>query len=56
MYGEADKVYVKFGAGESDEMPKDWAERMLARWRAAHPAQFAKYIGEVATEGAKADR
>ena len=47
------KVYVKFGAHETDEMPKEWAEQMLTIWRQRQPAQFARLMGEVVTAGLK---
>jgi hypothetical protein len=43
------KVYVKFGPGPTDEMPIDWAVKVLTNWRVAHPAQFGKALAEVVT-------
>lgn len=43
------KVYVKFGPRETQEMPLEWAERMLAAWREMHPAQFGRALAEVVT-------
>jgi hypothetical protein len=45
------KIYVKFGPGDTDEMPREWAEEMLAGWREAHPAQFGKALAEVVIRG-----
>jgi hypothetical protein len=45
------KVYVKFGPLDTQEMPREWAEAMLTRWREAHPAQFGKALAEVVTGG-----
>lgn len=44
------RVYVKFGPRETQEMPLDWAEKMLTEWRERHPAQFGKMLAEVVTE------
>lgn len=46
------KVYVKFGPHPTDEMPIEWAVKVLTNWRQAHPAQFGKALAEVVT-GAK---
>ena len=46
------KVYVKFGPRETQEMPLDWAEKMLSTWRERQPKQFGNYLAEVVT-GAK---
>jgi hypothetical protein len=43
------KVYVKFGPGSTQEMPIDWAEKILTNWRNTHPAQFGKALAEVVT-------
>jgi hypothetical protein len=48
----ASKVYVKFGPRETQEMPLDWAEKILTNWREKNPAQFGKMLAEVVT-GAK---
>lgn len=45
------KVYVRFGALPTQEMPREWAERMLTLWRERHPAQFGKMLAEVVTGG-----
>ena len=42
------KVYIKFGTHETDEMPKDWAEKMLTLWKDRQPNQFGKLLAEVA--------
>lgn len=44
------KVYVRFGALPTQEMPRDWAERMLTLWRERQPSQFGKMLAEVITE------
>lgn len=46
---ENGKVYVKFGPNSTQEMPREWAEKMLALWCERHPAQFGKLLSEVAT-------
>lgn len=46
------KVYVKFGPGPTDEMPIEWAVKVLTNWRDKSPAQFGKALAEVVT-GAK---
>lgn len=62
MYGESTpespannmknaKVYVKFGNLDTQEMPIEWAEKMLTTWRESHPAQFGKALAAVVTEG-----
>jgi hypothetical protein len=47
------KVYVRFGDLPTQEMPIEWAEKMLSLWRERHVMQFAKVLGEVATGGQK---
>lgn len=49
MYGETTKVYVKFGPGETDEMPKEWAEAMLTAWRESDPKRFGAALAAVVT-------
>jgi len=44
------KVYVRFGKLPTQEMPREWAEEILTRWRERQPAQFGKYLAEVVTE------
>jgi hypothetical protein len=46
-----ERIYVKFGSHETDEMPIEWASKILINWRKKQPAQFAKYLTEVVTEG-----
>ena len=46
---ETGKVYVRFGPHPTDEMPREWAEKMLTRWRESHPVQFGKALAEVVT-------
>lgn len=43
------KVYVKFGPRETQEMPLEWAEKMLSQWRDRAPAQFGKMLADVVT-------
>jgi hypothetical protein len=45
------KVYVKFGPGPTQEMPREWAEKMLALWKEKKPQEFGKYLAEVITGG-----
>ena len=45
------KVYVKFGPGDTQEMPIEWAEKMLTDWRRKAPAGFGKALAAVVTEG-----
>jgi hypothetical protein len=45
------RIYVKFGAGETDEMPIEWAERVLTNWRNEHPEQFGRALAKVVTAG-----
>jgi hypothetical protein len=43
------KAYVRFGPRETQEMPAEWAERMLTLWRERNPAQFGKLLAEIVT-------
>jgi hypothetical protein len=45
------KVYVRFGTLPTQEMPREWAERMLIALKDKHPAQFGKLLAEAATAG-----
>jgi hypothetical protein len=45
------KVYVKFGPHPTDEMPLEWAEKVLTAWREKSPAQFGKALAAVVTGG-----
>lgn len=45
------KVYVKFGAHPTDEMPIEWAEKILTAWREKSPSQFGKALAAVVTAG-----
>lgn len=45
------RVYVKFGPGETQEMPLEWAEKMLTEWRNRDPSRFGKALAEVVTGG-----
>lgn len=44
------KVYVRFGSLETQEMPLEWAEKMLTAWRDANPNQFGKTLQKVVLE------
>lgn len=44
------QVYVRFGPGKTQEMPLEWAEKMLAEWRRKSRAQFGKALAEAAEE------
>lgn len=48
---ENGKVYVRFGPRPTEEMPREWAEKMLALWKEKQPSQFGKYLAEVITGG-----
>jgi hypothetical protein len=41
--------YVSFGPLPTQEMPREWAEKMLTLWRERNPAQFGKLLSEVVT-------
>lgn len=45
------RIYVKFGTGDTDEMPIEWAEKMLIAWRNSNPNQFGKALVEAAVKG-----
>jgi hypothetical protein len=45
-----EQVRVKFGPRDDQDMPLSWAEKMLARLRDQHPAQFARLLGSVVTD------
>ena len=47
--GDGGPVYVRFGPRPTQEMPIDWAVKMLTEWREKHPAQFGKALAEAAT-------
>jgi hypothetical protein len=47
------KIYVKFGPGPTQEMPLEWAEKMLTEWRQKAPSGFGKALAAVVTEGVK---
>lgn len=44
-----EQVYVRFGALPTQEMPREWAEKMLTLWRERSPSQFGKMLAEVVT-------
>lgn len=41
--------YVSFGPGETQEMPVEWAQQMLTKWREKNPVQFGRTLAEVVT-------
>ena len=41
---EKQRLYVRFGTHETDEMPLEWAEKMLAELKNAHPVVFGKLL------------
>ena len=45
-----EKVYVRFGSLPTQEMPREWAEKMLTLWRERQPAHFGKLLAEVVTK------
>jgi hypothetical protein len=47
--GPRPKTYVRFGPLPTQEMPREWAEKMLTLWRQRSPAQFGKLLSEVVT-------
>jgi hypothetical protein len=47
------KIYVKFGPGPAQEMPIEWAEKMLTDWRQRNAKQFGTALAAVVTEGVK---
>lgn len=49
MSEENGKVYVKFGPRDTQEMPLEWAEKMLTALKEKHAAQFGKLLAEAAT-------
>jgi hypothetical protein len=42
-------VYVRFGPRPTQEMPLDWAEKMLTAWRERDPKRFGAALSEAAT-------
>ena len=40
------KVYVKFGPGTTQEMPLEWAQKMLSSWKEKKPSEFGKFLAE----------
>jgi hypothetical protein len=46
-------IYVKFGPRDTEEIRLEWAESMLTLWKERNPAQFGKYLAEVATGQSK---
>ena len=45
------KIYVKFGPGETDEMPIEWAEKMLTEWREKDPKRWGALLSAIVTRG-----
>ena len=45
------KIYVKFGPGPAQEMPIEWAEKLLTDWRKSDPNRFGRALAQVVTEG-----
>lgn len=43
------QVYVRFGPRPTQEMPREWAEKMLSMLKDQHPAQFGKMLAKVVT-------
>lgn len=44
------QVYVKFGPGETQEMPIEWAQYMLSIWRQKSAAAFGRALAEAASK------
>ena len=44
------QIYVKFGPGKTQEMPIEWAQYMLTKWRDSNAGQFGKALAEAASE------
>lgn len=44
------KVYVPFGPRATQEIPIEWAGKMLTMWRESNPVQFGKMLAKVVTE------
>jgi hypothetical protein len=49
MDGDKERVYVSFGPHYTDEMPIEWAEKMLTLWKERQPNLFGKLLAEVVT-------
>jgi hypothetical protein len=47
------KIYVKFGPGPTQEMPLEWAEKMLTDWRESNRLQFGRALALAAIEGTR---
>jgi hypothetical protein len=45
------KIYVRFGPGETQEMPLEWAEKMLTEWRAKDPKRWGALLSDIITRG-----
>ena len=41
-------VFVKFGPRETQEIPLEWAEKILTEWAKTAPAAFGKYLQKAA--------
>jgi hypothetical protein len=42
------EVRVKFGRGETQDVPLAWAEMMLMAWQEKKPAEFGRFLSEAA--------
>ena len=40
------RFYVRFGTRPTEEMPSEWAEKMLMSLKERQPAQFGKLLAE----------
>lgn len=49
--GKPERVYVSFGPLPNQEMPLEWAEKMLTAWREKNANQFGKALAEAAAGG-----
>lgn len=54
--GKPAPARIRFGPGDTQTMPAEWAELMLTRWRADNAQQFGKMLAWAATEGANGNR
>lgn len=43
------RIYVRFGPLPTQEIPIEWAERMLTQWCERQRSAFGKALAEVAT-------
>jgi hypothetical protein len=40
------RFYVRFGSRPTEEIPREWAEKMLTSLKEHQPAQFGKLLSE----------